>query len=568
VSITGWCLRMRLKSCGAVLAISLGSLLGVAAAASASASASAKVLLVGSYHGVAGGYSSLQTAVDAAHPGDWILVGPGDYKESGNRVPVGAAGDDLAGAAVLVTTADLHIRGMDRNSVVIDGTKAGAPQCSPAAADQDLGAADPAGQPMGRNGIVVFKASGSVVENLSACNFLTGSSGGGNAIWWDGGGSTGTQGLGRFWGSYLSATSTFYQSADGPLGSYGIYASNVYGPGMIARAYASNMGDSGLYVGACPDCNVTLDHTHAEYNDVGYSGTNSGGHLVIENSEFDDNQSGVVTNSANNDDAPSPQDGACPDGQTGPTGSRSCWFFEHNYVHDNNTANAPSFGFAALAPVGTGVVIAGGRDDTVIHNVVTNNGAWGILTIPFPDIGNPPAVASCGGGIHLALGGLLGDQSLCYYDDFGNEIADNALSGNGSFHNLTNGDLAEASNPEDPGNCWFGNQRPAGQGLVSTAPPLLQLTHGVCGIPNLGAAFVSPLGLNVICDSQFLATLLAGVSCPTIPSLLGLPGEFDYPRATKVAMPAMPAQPTMANPCSGAPANPWCVGRRSVREPA
>jgi len=524
----------------------------------APASGSASVLLVGSYHGVPGGYGSLQSAVDAAHPGDWILVGPGDHKESGSRVPVGAAGDDRAGAAVLVTTPGLRIRGMDRNGVIIDGTRAGTPTCSPAAGDQDLGPLDSSGKPTGRNGIVAFKASGTVIENLSACNFLRGADGGGDAIWWDGGGGTGTQQLGSFWGSYLSATSTSYAGADGPLASYGIYASNVRGPGTITKAYASNMGDSGFYVGACPDCSVTLNHAHAEFNDVGYSGTNSGGHLVIENSEFNNNQSGVVTNSANNDDAPSPQDGACPNGATGPTGSRSCWFFEHNYVHDNNNPTAPSFGIAALAPVGTGVVIAGGRNDTVIHNVVTNNGAWGILTIPFPDIGNPPAVAGCGGGIHLPLGGLLGAQSLCYYDDFANQISDNAVSGNGSFGNLTNGDLADASSLENPGNCWFRNQRPAGQGQASTAPPLLQLTHGVCGIPNAGAPLVSPLGLNVICDSQFLATLVPGVSCPGVPSLLGLPGLFVYPRPTKVVMAGMPSQLTMRNPCSRVPANPWC----------
>lgn len=70
---------------------------------------------------------------------------------------------------------------------------------------------------------------------------------------------------------------------------------------------------------------------------------------------------------------------------------------------------------------------------------------------------------------------------------------------------------------------------------------------------------MSPLGLNVICDSQFLATLIPGFACPVVGSLLGLtPSLFDYPRATDIAMPPMPAQPTMANPCSGVPANPWC----------
>ena len=70
---------------------------------------------------------------------------------------------------------------------------------------------------------------------------------------------------------------------------------------------------------------------------MGYSGTNSGGHLIVQNSEFDHNKTGFATNSQNNDDAPSPQDGACPNRVIGPTGTRSCWIFQHNFVHDNNT---------------------------------------------------------------------------------------------------------------------------------------------------------------------------------------------------------------------------------------
>jgi hypothetical protein len=533
----------------------LGCVIGLALPASASA----RVLLVGSYRGVAGDYTGIQAAVDAAHPGDWILIGPGDHKETGTRVPAGAAGDDRAGAAVLITTPGLHLRGMNRNTVVVDGTKAGTPPCSPAPADQDLGPATAGGTPTGRNGIVVYEADGTSIENLSACNFLTGDQGGGNLIWWDGGGGSGGQHLGSFSGAYLSATSTFNGGAGSPLSSYGIYASNTYGPGTITRTYASNMGDSAYYVGACPDCNVTLDRAHGAFSDLGYSGTNSGGHLIVENSEFDHNQSGFVTNSQNNDDAPSPQDGACPGGGTGPTGSHSCWVFRGNYVHDNNNPNVPTFGPAALAPVGSGVVIAGGRNDTVIDNRVTGNGAWGILAIPFPDIGNPPDVAHCTGGTYVPLGGLLGSQSACYFDDFGNEIARNTLAGNGTFGNATNADLAEASNLEDPGNCWHDNVRAAGVGgTVTSAPPLLQFTHRLCGVPNVGAAFVSPLGLNVICDAQFLATLIPGIACPSVPSLLGLPALFDYPRATNVVFAPLPRQPTMSRPCRGTPASRWC----------
>src|SRR5215469_12333181 len=130
----------------------------------------AAVLLVGSFQGMPGQFSSIQAAVDAARPGDWVLIGPGNYHETGNRVPPGAVGDDTAGAAVLVTTPGIHIRGMDRNGVVLDGTKPGASRCSSATADQGFGPAGSNGAPTGRNGLVVYKASGVSVENMTACN--------------------------------------------------------------------------------------------------------------------------------------------------------------------------------------------------------------------------------------------------------------------------------------------------------------------------------------------------------------------------------------------------------------
>src|SRR5437879_11641299 len=52
----------------------------------AAAPAQARVLRVGTYKGVKGHYRSIQSAIDAARPGDWILVGPGDYHERADRV--------------------------------------------------------------------------------------------------------------------------------------------------------------------------------------------------------------------------------------------------------------------------------------------------------------------------------------------------------------------------------------------------------------------------------------------------------------------------------------------------
>src|SRR5438094_9532899 len=166
----------------------------------------------------------------------------------------------------------------------------------------------------------------------------------------------GTVNLNGYHGAYLSATATVFLGEDAPGGEYGIFASNVHGPGLIEHTYASNMRDAAYYVGACPDCNRRLTDAHAENSALGYSGTNSGGHLIVERSEWDENTCGIVTNSQNNDDAPSPQDGACPDNGTGPTGSHSCTLFRKNYVHDNNNPNVPRSGTAALGPVGTGIV--------------------------------------------------------------------------------------------------------------------------------------------------------------------------------------------------------------------
>ena len=62
-----------------------------AALAIAAPAASARVLRVGTYHGSRGQYGSIQAAVNAAKPGDWILVAPGDYKTSSSSAAQGRA---------------------------------------------------------------------------------------------------------------------------------------------------------------------------------------------------------------------------------------------------------------------------------------------------------------------------------------------------------------------------------------------------------------------------------------------------------------------------------------------
>ena len=62
------------------------------------------------------------------------------------------------------------------------------------------------------------------------------------------------------------------------------------------RVYANNFNDSGMYVGACKQvCSTTISNAWMEDNALGYSGTNSGGSIVITHSQFDNNKDGLDT---------------------------------------------------------------------------------------------------------------------------------------------------------------------------------------------------------------------------------------------------------------------------------
>ena len=99
--------RAALRIAGAIIAVVA---IGLATTTAASAH---QVLRVGTYHGIPGQFRSIQAAVDAARPDDWILVGPGDYKTTASRHPRGRSSTP---AGVLITTPDIYIRGMNRNT--------------------------------------------------------------------------------------------------------------------------------------------------------------------------------------------------------------------------------------------------------------------------------------------------------------------------------------------------------------------------------------------------------------------------------------------------------------------
>jgi hypothetical protein len=292
----------------------------------------------------------------------------------------------------------------------------------------------------------------------------------------------------------------------------GVLISNAAGPGNVIDSFASNMADSGFHIAACPDCNAAFDRDTADHNVIGFSASDAGGRLFLENSLFEHNGAGVNLASENNEDAPPPQDGACPPGVSGPEpiAPRICTVIEHNTVAANNNADVSRE--ATQVFLGAGIDIAGGQHDLVFKNDVSGQGSYGIVTtilLNIPPGGFPNA--DCQGGRALpALG--------CLFNASGDVIADNALQHNGTFTNPTNGDLADATVAGSAPNCYRGNTDRSGP--LTGAPPGLQAAPG-CAAPRGGTFFGVP-GAEVLCAARAYVDCQSGYGNAALSSLATL----------------------------------------------
>ena len=418
-------------------------------------------------------FTTIQAAVNAAAPGDWVLIDVGVYPEP-----------------VYVTTPNLHIRGMDRNGVIVDG------------------------QHQAGNGIEVWKADGVWIENLTVRNFDRATLDGedGNEIWWNGGDGSGQIGLQGWYGRYLTTYS------DGLLAGYGIFTSNAVS-GFWDNIYASGFNDSGIYLGACRDCKAKIRNALIENNALGYSGTNSGGHIIIEKSTFRNNSSGIGPNSLNNDDQPPPQDGACNAGLNDSstpaflgTRVKRCTIIRKNVIENNGNLTTPANSTTASIPWGNGIILIGTYADLVKNNTIRNNPSVGLLGLENPDP-FPPT------------------PSTVFFQLSGNRISGNTFEGNGTPGDPSSTDITLAGGifgaQQSVNNCVSGNS------LATSSPPNIQDTWSCKNstTPNPGGD-----ALGFILQKQ--AESQARVSVP---------------------QPVPPPQPTMRNPCKGVPKNPLCA---------
>jgi hypothetical protein len=441
-------------------------------------------------------FKTVQAAVNASTAGDYVLIEPGTYDE-----------------AVKVTSAQsgIWIRGMNRNTVIVDG------QNHPG------------------NGIEIDEANDVWVENLTVKNFDTGCNNCGNEIWWNGGANSGRVGAHGWFGAYLTAYDT------GLNGGYGLFAGNET-EGSWRNIYASGFNDSGMYIGACQECNARVTGAIMERNALGYSGSNSGGKLAIEGSIFRDNSAGVVPNSENPGDAPPPQDGECgrpnienpnPTPIITTTNIARCTVIRGNVISENNNVNVPVNESTARAGLGAGIILPGDYADLIEGNAIVNNENDGVFGIEYPNPFTPGPPFTPPGFFEHPFEGSI------FFQLAGNRISNNAFAHNGYHGGPFTGDVTLASGANEifrgkesqsKNNCLSGNAF-----TDATFPEKIQGTWGCQNstTPNPGGA-------------------------PEAYAYILLAAQEAAARRQPEAQHAPPAQPTMPNPCQGVPKNPLC----------
>ncbi|MDF2491533.1 MAG: plasmid stabilization protein [Microbacterium sp.] len=263
--------------------------------------------------------ATISAAVEAVSEGGLVLVGPGVYDEQ-----------------VLVDTADVTVRGLDRNETVIDAEGV---------------------RPYG----IVATADGVSIENLT----VTGATFYGVLVtgMHDESGPTahGVDGYSKLDPEQFPPVERFaidhVTAYDNGL--YGLYAFDAH-HGTIRDSYASGSADSGIYVGQCEKCDVLVTGNVAENNAVGFENANASDSVYIVGNRFSGNRVGMTLLS-NYQEAFAPQRGNLVAG---------------NLISENARSDSPA---QADGGYGIGIGIGGGTENVFEGNRIAGNPRAGVL---------------------------------------------------------------------------------------------------------------------------------------------------------------------------------------------
>ncbi len=207
-------------------------------------------------------------------------------------------------------------------------------------------------------------------------------------------------------------------------GVYGIYAFNSKG-GTMRHSEAFYNNDAGFYIGQTPaqvkPIRSIVTDIDSWGNPLGWSGTNMR-YVTITKSRFYNNAAGLIPNALDSEKFPPAEDNVIRDNDI---------FWNNFNFHAGAPFKIADDGTAALAPVGTGVLLLAGRRNTVEDNRIYGN--WNV-------------------GVALVEGILL-EENRQARDLIGNVVRDNAFGLDGT--DLNGRELAYDGNGS--GNCFAGN---------------------------------------------------------------------------------------------------------------
>jgi hypothetical protein len=321
--------------------------------------------------------TTLRAAIDAAEPGDVILLAGGTYD---------------GGIVIPEAKHDITIRGVDRSSVVFNG------------------------KGFSLNAIEV-NADRVTLENLSAHDFD------GNGFYWgqvDG-----------FTGRYLTVWN---------VNLYGIYATESR-HGTFEHSLVSGAADAAFYVGECQPCDTIVRNVEGRLSAIGYSGTNTGAGLQLINSTWDRNGTGILPNSYEDQALPPPESESLIDGNTVlasgsvpvPAHTPLAGFIgigigiaggNANTISNNTISGSDRYGIALFPTLQQSGAIYVASANQIVGNTVTGSGRADVALAPMLSNGGDPncfsgntfgsslprdvaTVQACGSAV-----GLDGDSSV------------------------------------------------------------------------------------------------------------------------------------------------------------
>jgi hypothetical protein len=360
---------------------------------------------------------SIQAAIDAASPGDTILVDPGVYQETGN-----------ADFGLHITTDNLRLIGKvdelageaGKIRLVKTGTQQTGVYAAPADCGPNVGVGDCPEELQG------FYIRGFTVEDFPRNGIQT-----------------------RFVNGFSFIGNESVRNLNN-----GIYPT-ISANGLVQGNLSYGSLDTAMWVAASQ--NVRVLENELRDSVIGFEITVSDD-VYVKDNNIHGNVTGVGLfhpNAAGNAQLP----------------EMNNWVIEQNHIHDNNLFPnpAPPNSFQAGVPPGAGVLLLGVSDNSVSKNLIENNGFVGVGVLGWcTAVSTGPESRNC-----------INDPPQANPQANNNRVAQNTLNGNGNgwflqffppllqalAKDLTYFDVVEGSS----GNC-FEKNKPDGFTFVSSEP--------------------------------------------------------------------------------------------------